>query len=274
MHPLIHFNFGGISVTLISYELFTVLAAVTGGITAYFTLRRRGIKPLHSLVFLLCMAMLFLVGARLWNYAVLPEAYGGRFKVYTLRLSGFSLYGGITGSFLALLVTARIIGYNTYSVLDAFVLPSGIAFIIARAGCFLNGCCSGKVTQSFLGVHFPGKPGVGAIFGKSIPFIGSVKLAVYPTQLFEMALALVGLVPAIMLSRVKKLPSGVSFLFYGIWACVMRWIVLYFRELPYPPVVVNLVYPGVYGGLTILLGILLISRCRNHWRHILYNSSK
>jgi len=46
-----------------------------------------------------------------------------------------------------------------------------LGLVCGRLGCFLNGCCYGKPTTSFLGVVFPQRPGV----------------AVHPTQLYESA---------------------------------------------------------------------------------------
>ena len=46
-----------------------------------------------------------------------------------------------------------------------------LGLVCGRLGCFLNGCCYGKPTSSFVGVVFPQRPGV----------------AVHPTQLYESA---------------------------------------------------------------------------------------
>jgi phosphatidylglycerol---prolipoprotein diacylglyceryl transferase len=46
-----------------------------------------------------------------------------------------------------------------------------LGLVCGRLGCFLNGCCYGKPTSSFVGVMFPQRPGV----------------HVHPTQLYESA---------------------------------------------------------------------------------------
>jgi len=46
-----------------------------------------------------------------------------------------------------------------------------LGLVCGRLGCFLNGCCYGKPTSSWVGVMFPQRPGI----------------AVHPTQLYESA---------------------------------------------------------------------------------------
>jgi phosphatidylglycerol---prolipoprotein diacylglyceryl transferase len=142
------------------------------------------------------------------------------------------------------------------------VLPAAVAFSLARVGCFLSGCCGGKMTRSWLGMRFPPRPSAQALPFTSLPVFGSIDLPVYPTQLFELALALLGLVPALWLYFRRKVPAGVPFLVYGILFTAMRWAVLYFRYLPYPEYVVGIIYPFLYAILIACGMILLIFKLR------------
>ncbi len=110
--------------------------------------------------------------------------------------AGFHLDGGITfiggliggiGCFLALYFIFRkryearlvdIVSFTPCCIL--------IAHAFGRVGCFFAGCCYGKPTDSFLGVHFPGVPG-----------------KVHPTQLYE-AIFLFALFAICFLLVVKK----------------------------------------------------------------------
>lgn len=225
-------------------------------------LHRINIKLWQSCLLITVSAVFFLIGARFWNYAVNFEAYDDHFRLWTLEFAGFSIYGGILGAMFFLISYSKLIHRSVFELLDALVLPAGLAFAIARIGCFLNGCCSGKVTHSFLGVYFPQKSGLSSILGISIPLIGSTRLPVYPTQLFEMSLALIGLIVPLWLYLHKRSPAGVCFLIYFIWACAMRLLILPFRELTYPPLVVNVIYPLIYSILITFATLLLIFRLK------------
>ena len=92
--------------------------------------------------------------------------------------AGFNFDGGIT--FIGGLiggVVSFLLGYaifrKKYKARLVDIMPIvpcciTIAHAFGRVGCFFAGCCYGKQTDSFLGVHFPNVPG-----------------KVHPTQLYE-----------------------------------------------------------------------------------------
>jgi len=240
-----------------AYSLFTVLGALVFAVVALPLLKRAGVGRLRALALLAVMAAAFLIGARLWNYAANPGAYGRALKLYSFRLAGFSLYGGILGSALVLFAWARLGRTPLLPLLDAIVVPAALAFVLARVGCYLNGCCCGVITSSFWSVRFPEKSNARDLISSLLPFIGIPLPATrYPTQLFELALALLGLVPALVFGR--RLKSGSGFLLYGAWFSVMRFAILPLRSLSYPDIVKNAVYPALYLALAALGAAALI----------------
>ncbi len=266
MHPVVSLELAGHMIKVGSYQLFAVLAALLGSITAIFMLRRIKAGFLQAVLLIAVSGCGFLTGARLWNYAVNFHAYDENFRIWTLKLAGFSVYGGILGAMAVLIPFSRLIRKTVYELLDALVLPAGLAFAIARIGCYLNGCCSGRPTDSFVGVRFPSKSGLAGVLGESFPLIGSIHRPVYPTQLFEMALALLGLILPVWVYLGKKPPVGVCFLIYFIWAGAMRLLVLPFRELSYPSLVVKAVYPLLYAVMIVTASVLLAARLRSRSR--------
>ena len=197
-----HQTFEIFGLTLKAYSTMAYIAAIAGAVLVWRPLRRAGLSPLRALSLLVCMCAAFLVGARLWNVAVNPGNYGRSFKWYMLRMAGLSLYGGVLGAGLVLFAFMRAWRRPMMPVLDGFAAPSGVSFCIARVGCFLNGCCAGKETESALGVVFPSK-----IKTVSIGPFGSMTIAkaLHPTQLYELAGALIGIPVAIMLAKKLKL---------------------------------------------------------------------
>jgi len=255
MHPELTIPLIGAEIT--SYRLFTILGALAFAAAALPPLKRAGVKPPNAIALIIAMALAFLIGARLWNVAVNPGAYGGALMWYSLRLAGFSMYGGILGSALVLIAWARLGRTPLLPLLDAIVVPAALAFALARVGCYLTGCCHGVLTDSVWGVRFPENNSARELIGGLLPFIGtSLPANRYPTQLFELALALLGLVPALVFGR--KLKSGSRFLLYGAWFSAMRLSMLPLRSLPYPDIVNNALYPALYLTLTALGAAALI----------------
>jgi len=76
-------------------------------------------------------------------------------QIIRIDRGGLVFYGGVMGGAAALLVMIYRKGFPVRRTLDlvAGLVPLGHAF--GRVGCFLNGCCFGRVTNSFVGVKFP-----------------------------------------------------------------------------------------------------------------------
>ncbi len=256
MKPELTFWLFGLFIEIKAYDLFTVLGALVGAAVALPLLKREGLPALRALGLLTGLAAAFLVGARLFNFMINPAAYGGALRLYSLRLAGFSLYGGISGLLAVLLIWTRITRTDVWALLDALVLPGALAFALARVGCYLNGCCIGKAANTRWGMDFPlpekGQELFGGIF--SLLGKGCTTINLYPTQLFELALALLGLIPVLWLYFWRRPPSGVVFLLYAIWFSAMRLAILPLRSLSYAGPVVKLFYPLFYMGI-ILGGI-------------------
>ena len=100
-----------------------------------------------------------------YNYIENPSA-GFNFN------GGITFIGGLIGGIVSFLAGYEIFRkrYKARLVDIIAIVPCCIliAHAFGRVGCFCAGCCYGKHTDSFLGVHFPNVPG-----------------KVHPTQLYE-----------------------------------------------------------------------------------------
>lgn len=250
-------EFTAFGLTLKSYTLFAAVAALVCAVTVLGPLRRCGYSRRGAVVTLLAMALCFLIGARLWNVAVNPAAFGTKRPWYVLRMVGLSLYGGLLGAFAALTVSVRLTGAKLSQVLDAFVLPAALAFAVARVGCFLNGCCGGIRTELPWGVAFPGAAASlpGTLFSFGPP-------KVHPTQLYELGLALAGVPLCRWLVQKLHVGAGGLFCAFLAWGSALRLAVLPLRALPYSPGVKWIAYPALY-LCGILAGVLLLRRRRS-----------
>lgn len=155
MLPELYFPLGDGGILVKAYALFAALGAAVGLGIAFPLLRRRGLSALEAAGLLCFMAVSFLAGARLFNVLVNWAAYEELRTVFSLRLTGLSFYGGLLGALTALILWVRVHRRSPWALLDAFIIPAAAAFVLARMGCFLNGCCSGVPTESLWGVVFP-----------------------------------------------------------------------------------------------------------------------
>ncbi len=247
MCPLLKVSLWGISANVPSYTLFAFLGAVTAALLARPALKRAGLSAGEGAALLVTMALSFLIGARLWNYAVNPGNYGGELGLFTLRMAGLSLYGGMFGAAVALIIWSRAIKKELWPLLDGFVPSMAAAFVLARVGCFLNGCCRGKPTHSFLGMVFPMSGTAGEIVNSIPSFIGNLNPAVHPTQLYEAGLVLIALVAAVIAGRKRIFADGVIFLAFTVYFNLVRLLILPLRQMgSYPHLVIGYFYPGLY----------------------------
>ncbi|MHC4789049.1 MAG: prolipoprotein diacylglyceryl transferase [Planctomycetota bacterium] len=174
---------------------------VCGFLLCLHLLRRRGRKMGLDPVALFDMAVAGLlggmVGARLFYVIHHWSAFSeDLWQILRVDRGGMTFYGGLIGGAVGLLWMVRRNQLPLRAVLDAVasLIPLGHAF--GRVGCFLNGCCFGKVTHSWLGVRFPRVlDSTGQMIG-SPPFIHHLEqglvqasqthsLPVHPTQLYE-----------------------------------------------------------------------------------------
>ena len=241
MHPILHV-FG---LDIAAYPLFALLGALAAFITALPALRCVGLHPVQVAWLLAAMCAGYLIGARLWNAAVSPESFRGALQWYTPRLTGLSMYGGVLGAGLVLTAALRLYKRPVWPALDGMTVPGCAAFCIARVGCFLNGCCTGRATDCALGVVFPSKAAAQEAISSLLPFLPAER-AVHPTQLYEPAGASLGLPLAVLLCKGLRLRQGALFLLYSAWFSAVRLAVLPLRVLPYSKAVKTVVYPFIY----------------------------
>lgn len=137
------------------------------------------------------------------------------------RFTGISYYGGFIVGLPSLALMLKLFRKNTtMSVMEwlNFITIPFIAFhCIARFGCFLGGCCYGKVTDGPFGLYFPDVPDVGIYhYGQKV----------LPTNLFESCgLFALGV---ILFFFVKKR----RFIVYIFSYAVMRFLIEFLRDDP------------------------------------------
>lgn len=68
--------------------------------------------------------------------------------------SGFVFYGGLFGAVCGFLLYGREFHMNMLPYLRVCIPAIPLFHVFGRFGCYLSGCCYGKVTESFLGMLY------------------------------------------------------------------------------------------------------------------------
>lgn len=263
MYPTIEFMFLGEEILLKTYSTFMILSMTFGIILSYNSLKD---KQKHPLLLLIVLCFCFLLGARLLNFLVNYQTYSNsELSLFTLKAVGFSFYGGIVFCIFLLVLLNYFESIKLWEVTDSLIVPFGISFFLMRIGCFLNGCCYGKITDFFLGVNIPRGLMCKA---DNIPIFSVLNLQairIHPTQLYEGFGALIGVIVLLMLKKRFK-TSGLLTIFYGIYLTIIRWVVLYFRHFEYKTWVIYYLYPMLYLSFIIIGVVFSINRIRKSYR--------
>jgi phosphatidylglycerol:prolipoprotein diacylglycerol transferase len=219
-------------VTLYSYGAMLALAFIAGTFLAAFRAKKQSIDRNRIIDLSLVIVISSLIGARLLFVALNLRFYKNNpFDIFKIWEGGLVFYGGFIFAFVSVVVFLKKNKLSVWKVADIFSAPLALGMAIGRIGCFLNGCCYGKVSQSF-GVCFPAKDNppafVQQVFEGLIPQTAFCSLAVLPTQLYESAACLL-IFAALLASEKKKRFDGFSFWFFVLFYSLFRFIIEYFR---------------------------------------------
>ena len=184
-----------------------------------------------------------LVGAKI--LMILTDGFPADFSaanLFDFLRSGGVYYGGLIGGFLTVVLLIRHYKLPFWKVADALVPGLALGQAIGRQGCFAAGCCWGKPTNLFLGVHFT--EAAHDFTGVPIYGVDGAALHLHPTQLYE-SIAMFIVFGILVYIHRKKRFDGQVLIAYGIIYGIVRFIIEFFRDDP----------RGDLFGLTSMLGI-------------------
>lgn len=141
-----------------------------------------------------------------YNYIENPSA-GFNFDGGITFIGG--LIGGVASFLLGYLLFRKRLKARLVDILPIAPCCIIIAHAFGRVGCFFAGCCYGKPTDSFLGVHFPNVPG-----------------KVHPTQLYEaiFLFALFALLYLLYWKKHFKHTMSLYLILYGIFRFSIEYL--------------------------------------------------
>ena len=240
-----------------SYGLALAISVALG---VWFSMKRSprfGIKKEIILDFTVVIMIAAILGSRLWYVVYHVDEFKGHwfntinpFQNGTIGIAGLSMVGGIVLAIVAALAYAKMKKLNFIKLGDtiapAFLLGAGI---VRLGGCFLNGCCFGRPTDSPIGIIFPPEGVAGSYFPG---------VHLWPTQLFASALGFIGFALVLWLERKQKF-SGFTFWVVFFYYSIDRFIVDQFRYYEAPQVLATLGPVTINANHLLLIGLFIVS---------------
>jgi phosphatidylglycerol:prolipoprotein diacylglycerol transferase len=144
-----------------------------------------------------------LISARLYFVIQHPDYYLRQpLEIFQLWKGGMASFGALTGGVIAALAAAKYQKLSAARFLDCCAPYAALAITFGRIGCFLNGCCYGKISNLPWALRFPGGSGPHhAHLHEGLIASQGLSLPVHPTQLYE---AIYGLILFFILLRYRK----------------------------------------------------------------------
>jgi phosphatidylglycerol:prolipoprotein diacylglycerol transferase len=171
-------------------------------------------------------------------------------EIFTLDFlrSGGVYYGGFIAAVIASVIAMRYYKLPWWRTADSFAPGIILGQAIGRLGCFSAGCCWGKPTTGWYGVHFSekghevtGVPTMVRYLAETQRNVWAERLAdqggmlaqlkLHPTQLYEAGAALLILAVLLLIHRRRRF-EGQVILAYAMLYSVARFIIEYWRDDP------------------------------------------
>lgn len=234
MFPVI-FEIGSFQVT--SFGLMMFMSFITAAWLLGKQLERYGMSSDIAWDVLAWVAIGGILGAKLY-YLVLNVDQLIADPLNELRniRGGLVWYGGLIGGVVAYYFQVKAKKLPMATMYDATAPALAAAYAVGRLGCFLVGDDYGKYTEGWWGISFPnGAPPTTAAYlrstGDTIPasIPDSAFVTVHPTQLYEIALAMVMFAILWRLGTNRGLKTGQLFAVYLWLYSVERFLIEFVR---------------------------------------------
>ena len=206
-----------------------------------------------------------IAGAKLWFIVQNWGEFSDKWDLVVNFRSGLVFYGGLLGAAAAAIIYVRVKRLQVLKTLDIIAPTAALGLAFGRIGCFLNGCCYGRLTTSAIGMHFPKVLSGGEIVGSPVfvdqlnraqPLVTTqdvVSQAVIPSQLIGSAGALVVFALMLLSRRWRKYYGEQTALLFILYP-VARFIVEATRG-DNSPVLWGLTVPQVFSIMAFVLAL-------------------
>ncbi len=236
MHRII-FRLG--PVTIYSYGVMVALAFFISTYMAWQNAARKGINPDKIIDASICILLSGLLGARIFYVLIYGDYYFSHpGEILKIWQGGLIFYGGFIFASLTAVIFLLKNKISVWKFADLTAPSVSLGLAIGRIGCFLNGCCFGRISEKF-GLIFPCKensPVCLEQISRGLIEPGSqFSLPVIPTQAYSSLFCLFIFVGLIILrddKRFKKYAvkkDGMLFWFFIFLYGLFRFFIEKFR---------------------------------------------
>lgn len=193
MRPVL-FRLGKVDVH--SYPAFQYIGLTLGVLAGNVLARVTGLDEFRVFVATILLLFPALAGARLLYLAIHWKYYRENSRpIWNTREGGAAQYGGILVAVPLSIPLLAILDIPFGAFWDVAGVTIMVGMVFTRIGCFLNGCCAGRESDSWLSLYLPNIRGewknrvptqllesgwaamllvTGLIFRKSLPFAGAL----------------------------------------------------------------------------------------------------
>ncbi len=224
MHPVL-FKIGPVVIT--SYGVLLTSAFASGLLFSLSRTKGSEIKKEVILDLFLVVMLSSVVGSRFFYVIFHLDEFEGRLldminpiqSTGQIGIAGLSMAGGVVLAIFFGISYLHIKKINIWKVADIAAPSFPLGLAIARIGCFLNGCCFGKPTDTFLGITFPYDSPAGYCFPDT---------SLYPSQLITSFFGATIFLVLVLFEKKKRF-DGFSFWLMMILYSFARFLVDFFR---------------------------------------------
>jgi len=173
-----------------------------------------------------------------------------------IGIGGLSMFGGLILAIIGSIIYLRLKKLNVQKIADVLAPSVMLGLGVARIGCYLNGCCFGLPTQSFLGVIFPPNSPAGYFYPDT---------PIFPIQLVASLMGFLIFGILLFVEKFKKF-DGFTFWLMLAFYSVGRFIIDFFRDYEESMIFARIgeVNFSMNQALTVLIFIISIYM----WNHL------
>lgn len=202
MRPVLFRRWG---LTIASYPALLYAGLVAGVVAGNAAAHSAGVDALRVFVATFTLIVPSLIGARLFYVVTHLRFYRqDPRRIWRRREGGLSLYGGLVCALFCSVPVLAALRLSRGVFWDVAVFTLLVGMVFARIGCWLNGCCAGRLSGSWLAPFLPNPEGV---WGNRLP-----------TQCLELGWAVVLLILAIAIWPRLPFPGALFWIVAGGYA--------------------------------------------------------
>ena len=221
-----------------TYGLCMALGFLFGWFAAVRLCKRTGQNADNLSALLTWLMISAVLGARVayvlehWS----TEFASAPFTVLRVDQGGLMFYGGLIAAALVLVIYTRVYRQRLFQVTDLVLAVVPLGHALGRLGCFLQGCCYGKITDACIGVRFPKESPAWWEQVSAVPPLitrtATESLPVIPTQLIEASAN--ALLFALLFKLYPKRHTQLGFITgcYLIGYAILRFVIEFLRGDP------------------------------------------